>query len=57
MEPTDNTGKAGPPTRAPDRAHDTAAAVAADLAGDHPFGPHAAQILGTEHWSLLGPGC
>jgi hypothetical protein len=54
MEPTDNTGKAGPPTRTPDRAHDTAAAVAADLAGDHPFGPHAAQILGTEHWSLLG---
>jgi hypothetical protein len=24
-----------------------------DVAGEHPFGPHAAQILGTEHWSLL----
>jgi hypothetical protein len=53
MEPTDNTGKAGPPTRAPDPTHGAAAAVAADVAGDHPFGPHAAQILGTEHWSLL----
>jgi hypothetical protein len=54
MEPTDNRGKAGPPTRAPDRAHGAAAAAAADVADDHPFGPHAAQILGTEHWSLLG---
>jgi hypothetical protein len=53
MEPTDNTGKAGPPTRAPDRTHGAAAAVAADVAGDHPFGPHAAQILASEHWSLL----
>src|SRR5262245_6317015 len=53
MERADNTGKAGPPTRAPDRAHDAAAAVAADTAGDHPFGPHAAAILATEHWSLL----
>jgi hypothetical protein len=24
-----------------------------DVASDHPFGPYAAQILGTEHWSLL----
>ena len=23
-------------------------------AGEHPFGPHAAAILATEHWSLLG---
>jgi len=53
MEPTDNSGKAGPSTRSPDRAHDAAAPVAADVAGDRPLGPHAAQILGTEHWSLL----
>jgi hypothetical protein len=54
MQPTDNTAKAGPSTEAPDRAHDAAAPVAADTAGDHPFGPHAAAILATEHWSLLG---
>jgi hypothetical protein len=54
MEPTDNSGKAGPSTRAPDRAHGAAAPVAADEAGDHPFGPNAASILATEHWSLLG---
>jgi hypothetical protein len=53
MEPTDNTGKRGPSTRTPDRAHDAAAPVAADVA-DQPFGPHAATILATEHWSLLG---
>jgi hypothetical protein len=54
MEPTDNRGKAGPPTGAPDRADGAAAAVAADVADGHAFGPHAAAILGTEHWSLLG---
>jgi hypothetical protein len=54
MQPTDNSGKAGPSTRAPDRAHGAAAAVAADPAGDYPFGPHAAALLATEHWSLLG---
>jgi hypothetical protein len=54
MEPTDNSGKAGPSTRAPDRAPGAAAPVAADVAGDHTFGPHAAAILATEHWSLLG---
>jgi hypothetical protein len=54
MEPTDNRGKAGPSTRAPDRAHGAAAPAAADEAGDHPFGPNAASILATEHWSLLG---
>jgi hypothetical protein len=53
MEPTDNSGKAGPSTRSPDRAHDAAAPVTADVAGDRPLGPHAAQILATEHWSLL----
>jgi hypothetical protein len=54
MEPTDNTGQGGPSTRAPDRAHDAAAPVPADVAGEHSFGPHAAAILATEHWSLLG---
>jgi hypothetical protein len=53
MQPTDNRGKAGPPTQAPDRAPG-AAAPAADLAGEHPLGPNAAAILATEHWSLLG---
>jgi hypothetical protein len=54
MEPTDNRGQASPSTRAPDRGHGAAAPVAADAAGDHPLGPHAATILATEHWSLLG---
>src|SRR5919198_1994703 len=54
MEPTDDRGKASPSTRAPDRAHGAAAPVATDVAGGHLFGPHAAQILATEHWSLLG---
>jgi hypothetical protein len=53
MEPTDDTGEAGPSTRAPDRADGAAAPAAAD-AEDLPFGPHAAAILATEHWSLLG---
>jgi hypothetical protein len=53
MQPTDNTGKAGPSTRAPDRAQGAAAPAAADTA-DHPLGPNAASILATEHWSLLG---
>jgi hypothetical protein len=53
MQPTDNTAKAGPSTGTPDRAHDAAAPVAADVA-DHPLGPHAPAILATEHWSLLG---
>jgi hypothetical protein len=54
MQPTDNTGKVGPSTRAPGRAHDAAAPLAADTAGDHPLGPYAPTILATEHWSLLG---
>jgi hypothetical protein len=53
MQPTDDSGTAGPMTRAPDHAQDAAAPVPADTAGDQPFGPHAAQILATEHWSLL----
>jgi hypothetical protein len=53
MEPTDNTAKAGPATKAPEHAQDAAAPVTTDVA-DHPFGPHAPAILTTEHWSLLG---
>jgi hypothetical protein len=53
MDPTDNSGKAPTPTTAPRRPQGGAAPVAADTAGDQPFGPHAAQILATEHWSLL----
>src|SRR4029450_5143435 len=53
MHPTDHSRKAPFPTTAPHRPHGGAAPVAADIAGDQPFGPHAAQILATEHWSLL----
>jgi hypothetical protein len=53
MDTTDDTGNAAPASGMPDRARAGAAAAAADVAGEHPFGPHAAQILGTEHWSLL----
>jgi hypothetical protein len=53
MQPTDNTARAGPSTKAPDHAHDAAAPAAAGVA-DHPLGPHAPAILATEHWSLLG---
>lgn len=37
----------------PDRAGPDSAATAADVADEHSFGPHAAAILATEHWSLL----
>jgi hypothetical protein len=53
MEPTDNSGKARSPTKAPDPLQSGAVPVVVDLASDQPFGPHAAQILATEHWSLL----
>jgi hypothetical protein len=53
MEPTDHDPRRARPTSgAPDTA-DGPATLAAGAAGDHPLGPHAAQILGTEHWSLL----
>ena len=34
-------------------APEAAAALATGVASDHPLGSHAAQILATEHWSLL----
>ncbi|HET6751148.1 MAG TPA: hypothetical protein VFL71_18005, partial [Actinomycetes bacterium] len=53
MEPTDHDPRrARPASGAPDTADD-AATPAASVAGDHPLGPHAAQVLGTEHWSLI----
>jgi hypothetical protein len=54
MDTTSDTRRAAPASRTPDTAPAGAAPVSADLASDHPFGPHAAQILATEHWSLLG---
>jgi hypothetical protein len=53
MQPTNHRGKAPSPTLAPHRPLGGSVPVAADMAGDQPFGPHAAQILATEHWSLL----
>jgi hypothetical protein len=50
MDPADNTGKAEPTTRVPDRTHDGAPPAAV---GEYPFGPNGAAILATEHWSLL----
>jgi hypothetical protein len=53
MEPTDrDTSRARPRPGARDTV-DSAATLAADVAGARPLGPHAAQLLGTEHWSLL----
>jgi hypothetical protein len=52
MGTTDHTRKATPSSKAPDTA-DGAATPAAGVTSDHPLGPHAAQLLGTEHWSLI----
>jgi hypothetical protein len=53
MDPTDNSGKARSPTAAPRQPQGGAAPAAPYPASDQPFGSHAAQILATEHWSLL----
>jgi hypothetical protein len=53
MEPTDHdTRRTQPRPGAPDTA-DGVATRAAGAASDGQLGPHAAQILGTEHWSLI----
>jgi hypothetical protein len=52
MEATDDTGKAGTPATAPEVSDHGATATPGE-AGDQPFGPDAAAILATEHWSLL----
>ena len=53
MEPTDHgTRRAQPASGAPDTT-DAAPTLAIGVVSDRPLGPHAAQILGTEHWSLI----
>jgi hypothetical protein len=53
MEPTDHDQRrTRPASAAPDTA-EGAATLAAGAVSDHPLGPQAAQILGTEHWSLI----
>ena len=51
---TDDPSNAQAASGVPDRARAGAATVATAMASEHPFGPYAAQILATEHWSLLG---
>ena len=53
MEPTDHDTMRARPTSGTPNTADSAATLAADVTSEHPLGPHAAQILGTEHWSLL----
>jgi hypothetical protein len=53
MEPTDHDPRRVRPASGAANTVDGAAALAAGGAGDPPLGPHAAQILGTEHWNLL----
>ena len=53
MEPTDHDTMRARPTSEDPNTADRAATLAADVTSEHPLGPHAAQILGTEHWSLL----
>jgi hypothetical protein len=50
---TDNAKRARTPLGAVDTGHGEAR-VAAAVASGRPFGPDAAAILATEHWSLLG---
>lgn len=51
MEPTDRSGNTSPATKSPVSA--PAAPATTDVVGGRSFGPHAAAILATEHWSLL----
>jgi hypothetical protein len=53
MHPTESSRKAAPSPTPPVDGHDAAAPNTAEVAGDRPLGPQAAQILATEHWSLL----
>jgi hypothetical protein len=47
-------GNAHAASAVPERAPAGAATATAAVASQHPLGPYAAQILATEHWSLLG---
>jgi hypothetical protein len=51
---TDDPSNTQAASGVPDRARAGAGTVATAVADEHPFGPSAAQILATEHWSLLG---
>ncbi len=53
MAPNEDESRKGKPGSGAGDASGSAAAVAAGEASDPPFGPHAATILATEHWSLL----
>jgi hypothetical protein len=49
----DDPGKAHATSGVPDGAGAGVSTPAAGEAGDRQLGPHAAQLLGTEHWSLI----
>jgi hypothetical protein len=53
MGTTDHDTRGARPESGTPDAPDAAAAVATGVASGQSFGPHAAQILGTEHWGLL----
>ena len=53
METTGQDPSRAQPTSATPDTADGAAALAAGETGDRQLGPHAAQLLGTEHWSLI----
>jgi hypothetical protein len=53
MEPTEDDNREGKPGSGAWDDSGSAVAVAAGEANDPPFGPNAAAILATEHWSLL----
>jgi hypothetical protein len=53
METTGHDPSRAQPTSATPDTADGAVTLAAGEAGDRQLGPHAAQLLGTEHWSLI----
>jgi hypothetical protein len=53
MDPTDHHPSSTRPTPGAPTTADRSATPAADPTDTPPLGPHAAQLLGTEHWSLL----
>jgi hypothetical protein len=53
MDAADDATNTGPASGAPDHARPGPAPAAPAVASEHPLGPNAAQILATEHWSLL----
>jgi hypothetical protein len=53
METTGHDPSRAQPTSATPDTADGAATLAAGEAGGRQLGPHAAQLLGTEHWSLI----